>query len=95
MQDFETNITIIPPHCREGLIEYIRVGRPVGSFLTAVLSNDLREAFSRADDENLHALIDYVKYLYNYAPSQCWGSPSKVTRWIEIGGLAGDSRRET
>lgn len=51
-------------------------------FLQAVLRNDLRAAVERADDENRIALSAFVAYLYNEAPSPCWGSPDKVTAWV-------------
>ena len=62
---------------------YIDRGVPPGSFLAAVLENNLKEAVSRADDRNMHNLPAYVGYLYNEAPMQCWGSPAKVGAWIQ------------
>jgi hypothetical protein len=79
----------IPVHMINSLVEYIMVGRPVGHFLTAVLSNDLKEACNRADEENQKRLYEYVAFLYNYTPTTCWGSPDKVITWMSIGGLLG------
>lgn len=45
-----------------------------GDFLQAVLANDLREAFGRADEENRYAMFDIVAYCWNNIPSNCWGS---------------------
>lgn len=73
----------IPEHMLDRLRAYIETGCPVGDFLTAVLCNDLREACSRADDHNVRNLAAYVVYLYNEAPSPCWGSPEKHAAWIE------------
>jgi hypothetical protein len=73
----------IPEHCREGLSMYLLYGVPPGSFLRAVLSNDLSEACARADEENQRALYDYVYVLYNVAPANAWGSPTKVDDWIK------------
>ena len=81
--EYKTKITMIPEHCREGLLEYIEHGRPVGDFLFAVLENNLREAFWKADEINQAALRQYIDYLYGYCPSQCWGSRAKVNAWIE------------
>lgn len=53
-----------------------------GHFLTAVLNNDLRGACARADDDHRGRLFDIVSWLYNEAPSQCWGSPEKVGEWL-------------
>jgi len=73
----------IPEHMHFGITAYIVHGIPPGHFLEAVLSNNLREAAARADSENQAALFQWVNWLYNEAPSQCWGSPEKVTKWIE------------
>ncbi|KKN74368.1 hypothetical protein LCGC14_0391690 [marine sediment metagenome] len=74
---------LIPAHMHEGITAYVETGRPMGHFLTAVLSNDLREAAARADDENTLALAGWVKFLYNYVPSECWGSLEAMARWRE------------
>jgi hypothetical protein len=79
----------IPDHMVHALVQYIVAGRRVGHFLTAVLSNDLKEAAGRADGTNQHLLWEYVFFLYNYAPQECWGSEENYTRWIENKGLLG------
>jgi hypothetical protein len=79
----------VPEHCQDGLIDYLVHGHPVGSFLTAVLSNDLREAAGRADETNRVALHCYVAFLYNCAPAPAWGSEDAVARWRAIGGHVG------
>jgi len=81
--------TMIPDHCRHGLQAYIEVGQPVGSFLHAVLCNQLHEALMRADNINIHHLMDYVTFLIGQAPLACWGNPERVKAWIEKGGLKG------
>jgi hypothetical protein len=81
----DREISRIPAHCREGLIDYLRYGQPPGHFLLAVLSNDLAEACKRADEENRYALFDYVYLLTNWAPSGAWGSPQHVKDWIAKG----------
>lgn len=75
----------IPEHCLRPLRRYIVEHCPVGDFLQAVLKNDLREAFMRADDVNFRAVGNYVRFLYNYAPSPCWGSPAAYEAWIAAG----------
>ena len=79
----------IPSHMQDGMRLYIEHGIEPGSFLTAVLSNDLMKALGKADDVNLHALPAYGRFLYNDAPCCCYGSPSAVATWIKHGGLAG------
>jgi hypothetical protein len=73
----------IPPHMLTRLRAYIEQGHPVGDFLQAVLSNDLREACGRADETNIRILPVYVIYLYNEAPAACWGSPAKHQAWLQ------------
>jgi hypothetical protein len=74
----------IPEHMRHSLVYYLTEGRPVGHFLTAVLSNDLKEACNRADDLNRHLLYDYIFFLFNNAPGNSWGSPERVHGWLKL-----------
>ena len=83
---------LIPIHMREGLYGYIHNGRRVGSFLAAVISNDLRETCLNADNVNKHVIFEYVAFLHGYAPMACWGSTKKYHEWCIAGGLNG---RET
>jgi hypothetical protein len=41
------------------------VGYPGGSFVTAIVNNNLMEAFGRADHINLNAIRFYVSLIYN------------------------------
>ena len=77
----DAGIHLIPGHMAGAVKRYILQGIPPGSFLTAVLCNDLREAFARADDENAAAMHGWVKFFYNYAPTGCWGSPENYSAW--------------
>lgn len=73
----------IPEHCCDSLAGYITGEyRHVGSFLTALLSNDLKETHARADDINQPAIRNYIRFLYSYAPSGCWGSPERFQDWL-------------
>ena len=73
----------IPAHCCDSLAGYITGEyRHVGSFLSALLSNNLRDTFVRADDINQQAIKTYVGFLYNYAPSGCRGSVEKFPGWL-------------
>lgn len=73
----------IPEHCRDGLAGYLTGDyKHVGHFLTALLSNDLKETFARADDENQLAIQNYIGFLYSKAPSVAWGSPERVRGWL-------------
>ncbi len=71
----------IPEITRESIDAWVHDARPTGGFLRAVLSNDLRESFARADLESREAMFDIVSYLYNECPGLCWGSPDRVAEW--------------
>jgi hypothetical protein len=73
---------LIPDHMFGAVKRYIMQGIPPGSFLTAVICNDLREAFARADDQNAAAMHGWIKFFYNYTPSGCWGSPDAYRGWM-------------
>lgn len=81
------NMSRIPEHMRGGMLRWIEHGIYPGDFLIAVLENNLRDAVGFADEINIHRLPDYVRYLYNDAPSGCWGGPGNVRAWHEQGGL--------
>lgn len=74
---------LIPVHMHGGLERYLEAGILPGDFLTAVLENNLKEACGRADSINAQYLVQYVTYLYNYAPGASWGSPEKVQKWVD------------
>jgi hypothetical protein len=71
----------IPPYMHGGIVRWIENAIPPGSFLTAVLCNDLREACACADDANRYLLFEYVKWLHNHAPCECWGSSESFNTW--------------
>lgn len=74
----------VPSHMREGVVRYVALGSQrahCGSFLRALMSNDLMQAFGRADSSNLIAMEGWVKFLFNYAPSDCYGSAEAYRNW--------------
>ena len=73
----------VPAHMRSGFVWYVALGssHQVGGFMSALLSNDLMGAFGRADAENIAAMPDWVRFLYNYAPAGCYGGQEKVLAW--------------
>ena len=46
----------------------------LGSFVRAVLTNNLRDAVNHADEENLEHIADTVKWVYWNVPSATYGS---------------------
>lgn len=80
----------IPDHMRQGLIEYFNQRIKQGSFLHAVLCNDLVGACKAADRHNMVNLPAYAWFLYNFAPIGSYGSKEHVDRWIKNKGGADD-----
>ena len=87
--DESADWSIIPEHMHGAIRRYVMHGVPPGSFLTAVLSNDLKESYARADDDNAASMRGWVRFLYNFCPSHCHGAPDAVASWIDRGGLNG------
>lgn len=79
----DINYSKLPEHCRDGVRRYIEDGDPIGHFLTAVFENDLVHAFGLADEVNSARMRDYAAFLYNEAPSPCWGSKAVVEVWLK------------
>lgn len=72
----------IPHHMREGVNQYIEHG-VCGSFLQAVMENNLVEAAGRADNINVRCLREWAIFLYNEMPNGTWGSREKVAAHIK------------
>jgi hypothetical protein len=73
---------LIPERIVVSLLWYANGHCPTGSFLRAVLENDLVEAVGRADEECCLALPAIVKFVYSELPGTCWHSPAKVKAWL-------------
>ncbi len=89
MSDELIDYSVLPKHLQNALREYIERGHIPGDFLTAVLSNNLMGAFSLADEISKPALGDILQFLWNAAPSACWGSKEFMTRWSSHRGREG------
>lgn len=89
MAEWQAHLNMIPEHCRAGIEHWIAEGIVPGSFLRAVLSNNLKETYMCADHINEQYIRNYVSYLYQYAPSECWGSIEKMRLWASHNGLKG------
>lgn len=85
----EQQLRYLPEGARESMYHYIVSGRPVGSFLASVLSNNLMDAAANADDVNKFCLFDYAYFLFNWAPMGCHSSPEAYRAWMKQGGLRG------
>lgn len=72
----------IPQLTLDSLTRYVEHGIPPGSFVTAVLCNDLVKAVGNADQDNMYALHKIVQYVYNELPSESWGNLNKMNAWM-------------
>ena len=77
----------VPEHLIGGLVRYIVHGIQPGHFLQAVLSNQLSEAFGRADEDSRAGMFQLVCFLHNSAPGICWHSKQRMDDWIGSGGM--------
>lgn len=66
----------------QGINNYVQYGLAPGGFVKAVLSNDLKGAFGKADLNNRENMFEIVKYCYNEIPANCWGSNEAVQNWL-------------
>lgn len=73
----------------ESLKLYVEHGIRPGSFLQAVLENDLEGACNRADMQNRKILWTIVNYIYNEIPWGAWHSSMAVNEWIASRGFDG------
>jgi hypothetical protein len=83
----------IPNTILEGIRNYVRKGQRPGHFLSAVISNNLKEAAGRADSDNAPYLVSIVKYFFNETPGTCWGSKETMEEWIAAGGTEAQPHR--
>jgi len=68
---------------KDAIDRYAKERIPTGDFLYAVLTNNLKESFILADEENSRDLKEIVSYCYSHIPTICWGSKEKVKAWLE------------
>lgn len=71
----------IPKRTMESLQLWVSRGVLPGSFLQAVLANDLMGAVVRADDENRAAFVEIVYWLRCEVPCECHGSLDHMGLW--------------
>ena len=86
----QPNYDMLPAHMREGMKLWVERGISPGSFLMAVLRNDLMGALGKADSINADHLKDYGMFLYNEVPTGCFGSAEKCEAWANRGGMLGN-----
>lgn len=76
------NPELIEPRFKASLDRYSEEHCPTGGFLRAVLENDLWAAIQHADPGARENLPHVVAYVYWELPSECWGTPARVSDWL-------------
>ncbi len=82
----------IPDHMMINIKNYVAGKEYIGGFLTAIFSNDLFEAVSRADHINMAIIPVYVAYIQNKVPYNCHGSKEIINNWYENKMHKGESK---
>lgn len=77
------NYENIPKPVMAGMKRYVEHHIKPGSFLTAVIENNLMDTVREADKDSFAAIKDIVGWMYNEPTSECWGSPKKMEAWLE------------
>lgn len=72
----------VPPRLKRSLDDYAMHGLRTGDCLYAVLCNDLRMAFARADHEVAAAMPAILAYVNATLPCSSWGSAAAVEGWL-------------
>jgi hypothetical protein len=70
-----------PVYILDSINRFVEHGLEPGSFVKAILSNDLVGALNRADTASLRGLQDILGYCQMNIPATCWGSSAKVKNW--------------
>ena len=73
----------LPESLKGGMKRYLEYGIQPGSFLTAVIENNLSESFAFADEDNRFLLFHIVNWFCNKVPMQCWKSRENRIAWQE------------
>ena len=72
----------VPEHTHEALMNYFNHCWEPGSFLMAVLQNDLMQASFRADHINRSKIPEIAAWIYHNAPRGSWGSEEVIRGWL-------------
>ncbi len=82
-------LATVPVHLHRGLVAYILLGVRPGSFLQAIIANDLQAAAFSADDTCKDYLIELCKFRINIMPDKCHGDYEALDDWCSWGGMLG------
>ena len=77
----------VPEHLHGGIVRYVVSGIKPGSFLCAVIANDLLSVLCRAsDDLSLEDLRAVCRWFHNDAPDRCHGTYGLLADWMAAKG---------
>ncbi len=79
----KTSYPGVPQRLFEGIKSFACDGLMPGDFLTAVLCNDLFEAFGRADPESAASMPAIAMLIYNELPSNIWRTRERMLEWCK------------
>lgn len=82
----------LPVGLREGWARWWLFGIWPGSFLSAVIRNDLTGSFAKADEENRHSMFSIVSWTWNNADPRC--TKGHADAWSKAEGYLGLLKRE-
>jgi hypothetical protein len=94
----KADYNVIPRRTLEKLEKWIAAGVQLddddagNSFIMAILMNDLSAAIARADEGNLRALPQIMRWLETHAPPPAWGSPAALGSWPRLARAAAGSK---
>jgi len=77
----------IPQGVYDSMVRYVVNHLLPGSFLKAVIENDLMQAIAYADDDSLRSMRAISKFFWNHTPNDCWGSTERFKAHIESKGF--------
>jgi len=86
---YKKGLKLLPNYMQNVVVDYIERGIDGGDFLTAVFENNFMLSLGMADIINERMIKQWAEFLYEHAPSQCWGSVEKVAEWKRKGGSVG------
>lgn len=73
----------VSPIIQDSVNRYIKDACPVGSFLQAVIENNLEAAAMKADIHNSVTLVAITAYVHNKIPPIARGSKAAYANWIK------------
>jgi hypothetical protein len=74
---------LVPSHDHGGIRRYYQDGIPPGHFLTAIIDNDLKGVFARADEINKAAIEQILMWFRWHPPAGTWGYPGACKDYLQ------------